>query len=522
MAASEARSDEANRSRAGTAGPNPNWALLAAVLGSSMIFTDGTAVNVALPVLQRDLQASAASVQWVVEGYALFLSALLLIGGSLGDVFGRRRTYGLGIAIFTLASIACAAAPNIELLIAARCLQGVGGALATPGSLALISASFSGAARGRAIGTWSAFSIIVSAAGPVLGGWLVQTFSWRWIFTLNLLPAAIVLIILALRVAESRDPSASRRVDIPGAALATAGLGALIFGLIRLEGTAHDAFGVACAGGGMLLLLAFVTVERRAPAPMLQLALFSSRPFSIANVYTLLLYAALGGSLYFVPFDLIDVQGYKPAAAGAALLPTTFILFALSRYAGGLVDRLGPRPLLAWGALSAAAGFAMFATAGVGRPYWLAILPATLLLGLGAAGFVAPLTTLVMGAVPVTHAGVASGINNAASRVAGLFAIALLGVVQTIVVANAVERGLARAPVTAATRAIVERQRDRIVSGAAAQGIADPLQRAFVQRTIRTAYARGFAVVMLGAALLAVLAACLAFDPSLRKNKLRP
>jgi EmrB/QacA subfamily drug resistance transporter len=298
--------------RAATAappGPNPNWALVAAILGTSIIFTDGTAVNVALPVLQRDFQASSAAVQWVVESYALFLSALILIGGSLGDSFGRRLIYGCGIALFTLASMGCAVAPNIGVLIAARSLQGVGGALATPGSLALISAAFSGAARGRAIGTWSAFSVFVSAAGPVLGGWLVQAFSWRWIFTLNLPLAAGVLAILVWRVAESRDPNAGRRVDVRGAALATAGLGALVFGLIGLQGSGRDALGYACVAAGAILLAVFVRLERRVAAPMLDLTVFASRPFTIANIYTFLLYAALGAAFYFIPFDLIDVAG---------------------------------------------------------------------------------------------------------------------------------------------------------------------------------------------------------------------
>lgn len=503
--------------------PNPTWALLAAILGTSLIFTDGTAVNVALPVLQRDLQASAATVQWVVEGYALFLSALILIGGSLGDIFGRRFVYGWGIAVFMLASVGCAAAPNINLLVVARCLQGAGGALATPGSLALISASFQGAARGRAIGTWSAFSVIVSALGPVLGGWLVQTFSWRWIFILNVPLAALVIALLVFRVAESRDPDAVRRIDGWGAGLATVGLGAVVFGLIRLQGRGTDALGYAVAAAGIVLLAGFVAVERRVPAPMLQLALFRSRPFSLANLYTLALYAALGAAFYFIPFDLIDVQGYTPAQAGAALLPLTLIMFALSRFAGGLVDRLGPRPLLAGGALLAAAGFCAFAAAGIGRPYWVAIFPATLLLGFGATAFVAPLTTLVMGAVPATHAGVASGINNAVSRIAGLIAIALFGILMTAVVGGSVERGLAQGPpLAAATRSIVDAQRGLIVSGATPAGIASAADRARVAGLIHAAFARGFAIVMLACALLSLAAVALGLDSSLRRPPPEP
>lgn len=480
-----------------------------------MIFNDGTAVNVALPVLGRELGGGSAGVQWVVEGYSLFLSALILIGGSLGDIFGRRLIFGIGIALFTLASIVCAAAQNIEMLVVARCLQGVGGALATPGSLALISASFTGAARGRAIGTWSAVSVIISAAGPVLGGWLVQAASWRWIFLINVPIAAIVVAVLIWRVDESHDPGAARHVDVPGAALATAGLGALVFGLIRLQSAYFDPAGLGCIATGAILLAAFVAVEQRVRAPMIQLSLFASRPFTVANLYTFLLYAALGGSLYFVPFDLIDVQGYAPAAAGAALLPMTLIMFVLSRYSGGLVARIGPRWPLAGGAILAAAAFVAFAFAGVGRSYWGSIFPATLLLGFGATAFVAPLTTLVMGAVEATHAGVASGINNAVSRTAGLIAIAVLGIALAGTFDASLARDLARAPVSPATRATVAGQLTQIVSGSALVGIADPAQRAPVERAIRIAYARGFSVVMLASAGLAVLAALLALDSSL-------
>jgi EmrB/QacA subfamily drug resistance transporter len=497
---------------------NSNWALLAAVLGTSMIFADSTAVNVALPIVQRDLHATAAAVQWVVEGYTLLLSSLMLIGGSLGDIFGRRLIFGCGIALFSAASLGCALAPDINMLIAARCLQGAGGALATPGSLALLSANFSGAARGRAIGTWSASSVIVSAVGPVLGGWLAQALSWRWIFTINIPLAAVVLTVLALRVAESRDPGAPRQLDVRGAALATAGLGALVFGLIRLQGSGRDVAGWLCVVAGALLLVLFIAVERRVGAPMLQLALFASRPMRVITLYTFLLYAALGGSFYFVPFDLINVQGYSPTAAGAALLPMTLIMFALSRYSGGLVARLGARPLLAGGALLAAAGFALFAAAGSGRSYWLAIFPATVLLGSGATAFVAPLTTLVMDAVPAAHAGIASGINNAVARVAGLMAIAVFGIATANVTERSIERAISQGPPLAAqTRAIIATRSDVIAAGAVPPGISAPADRARVARLTQAAFARGFSVAMLLSALLAAAAAALALDRSLTK-----
>jgi EmrB/QacA subfamily drug resistance transporter len=407
--------------------PAPVWALAAAVVGSGMSFIDGTAVNVALPVLQRDLGASAESVAWIVEGYTLFLSALMLIGGSLGDRFGRRRVFAIGIALFALASAACGLATNVDTLIVARCIQGIGGALATPGSLALIAASYEGAARGRAIGTWSGASAVLSALGPVLGGALVQAGSWRYVFLINVPLAALVLVVLAFRVRESRDPSAVEEIDVAGALLVTLGLGALVYGLIRLQ-SGVDSGGVAAAFAGTCALVAFVVVERRSTYPMVSLALFGSRTFTVANLYTFLLYATLGGGLYFIPFDLIDARGYAPAVAGAALLPFVAIVFPLSRFSGGLVARIGPRIPLALGGALVGAAFVVFALAPREASYWTSFFPGAVLLGLGGAAFVAPLTTTVMSAVESSHAGVASGINNAVSRTAGLVAIAGLGI----------------------------------------------------------------------------------------------
>lgn len=482
-----------------------------------MSFIDGTAVNVALPVLQRDLQASAASVQWVVEGYSLFLAALILIGGSLGDLFGRRLVFGGGIALFALASLACAVAPNVDVLIGARCVQGAGGALAMPGSLALVSASYPAAERGRAIGTWSGFSAITSAIGPVLGGALVQWGSWRLIFLINVPLAAAVLAVLYFGVDESRDPSASRSVDVVGASLATFGLGSLVYGLIRLQAGSLEASGVTAVLFGLALLAAFVVVERREAHPMVRLDLFGSRCFSLANAYTFLLYAALGGSLYFIPFDLIDVQGYPPSLAGAALLPMVLIVFALSRFSGGLVVRIGARVPLVLGASLAALGFGIFAAAGIGHSYWLTFFPASLALGLGAACFAAPLTTTVMGAVDASHAGVASGINNAVARTAGLVAIAALGIGLAHVFSGSLARELARERSSPAVRAAVARDRAEIVAGQVPADIGNAGERASVGHAIRQAYARGFAVAMLASGLLALLAALLALDRSFRR-----
>ena len=485
-----------------------------------MSFIDGTAVNVALPVLQKDLGADNASVQWVVEGYSLFLSSLILIGGSLGDTFGRRAMFGLGIAIFATASIVCGFAPNIDVLVIGRCLQGVGGALATPGSLALISAAYTGIDRGRAIGTWSGASALTGALGPVVGGVLVQFVSWRAVFFLNIPIAVAVLAILAMRVDESRDETAWRRPDVVGATLATLGLGGVVYGLIAIQSpgahTSLSAFGAIAFG--IAALVAFVVVQSREAHPMMRLDLFASRTFSAANAYTFILYAALGGSLYFVPFDLIDVQGYPPAFAGAALLPMIAILATTSRLSGGLVARVGARVPLTIGAAFAAGGFAIFSFAGVGHPYWMTFLPGAIVLGTGITLMVAPLTTIVMDAVDTSHAGIASGINNAVSRTSGLIAIAALGVVISTTFTASVARESQRSPLSTSAKTAMVRESAILLTGRLPQSVRGDREVSAARAVVRSAYADGFHITMLASALLALLAAAIGMDRSFRRD----
>jgi len=496
----------------------PTWALVAAIVGSSMSFIDGTAVNVALPILQRDLHASAAAAQWVVEAFALTLSALLLVGGSLGDLAGRKRIFGLGIALFALASVVCALAPSVEWLVGGRALQGIGGALATPASLALISANFTGEARGRAIGTWSGASAMAAALGPVLGGALVQWGSWRWVFVINVPLALVVLAVLARGVDESRDEGAARQVDVGGAALATLGLGALVYGLIALQGGALDLPAFAAIVCGVAALVAFAIVEARSAAPMMPLTFFRSRRFALANAYTFFLYAALGGSLFFVPFDLINVQHYPPSLAGAALLPMIAIMFMFSRASGALVARIGARVPLVVGASLAALGFYIFAQAGVGASYWSTFFVGSVVLGCGGAFFVAPLTTTVMDALAPAHAGIASAVNNAVSRTAGLLAIAALGIALAGGFTGTFERRLAGTRLSATATSVLAHERAAIVAGHVPVGLVDTRERAVVADAIARAYADGFRLAMLVSMLLALVAVPIALDGSFRRQ----
>lgn len=480
----------------------PRWALLVAILGSTMAFVDGTVVNVALPVMQQSLHGTVTQMEWIVEAYSVLLASLVLVGGALGDQLGRKRVFTTGVVVFAVASMACGLAPTATLLVAARSVQGVGAALLVPGSLSLISAAYNQQTRGAAIGTWSSTSAVTSAIGPVLGGWLISHASWRWLFFINLPIGVLTVWLAATRVEETRDESAAKRVDVVGAALAIVGLGLLVVGMLEAPhlGGIRDGRVIALLGAGAAVLALFVVVEARSRAPMVPLALFRSRTFSAANALTLLLYAALGGALFFVPFNLIQVQRYSPAEAGAALLPMVLCISVMSPWTGKWAARRGPKVPLVLGPLLAAVGFVLLGRPTVGGPYWTTFFPGIAMLGLGMGITVAPLTTAVMGAVSEHHTGAASGVNNAVARAAGVLAIASLGVVLTSRFDSVLETSLAALPLDAEVRARIAEHRSEL-AGIDLSGMADaPLLR----RALDDAFVAGFRTLMdVGAALAA-------------------
>jgi EmrB/QacA subfamily drug resistance transporter len=482
------------------------WILAATILGSSMAFIDSTVVNVALPALQSTFHATVVDVQWVVEAYGLLLAALILVGGSLGDLVGRRRTFLVGVAIFAAASAWCGFASDIHQLIVARSIQGVGAALLVPGSLAIISTSFDQKSRGQAIGTWSGFTAITAAIGPVLGGWLIEHASWRWVFFINLPVATAVIIISLLYIPESRSATAGR-LDWAGAILATVGLSGLVYGFIESVSLGWKnplVFGSLLVGAGCSI--AVVQVEARIAVPMLRLALFKSRSFSSANLLTLFLYAAIGIFFFLFPLDLIQVQKYTTTATGAAMLPLILLMFFLSRWSGGLVARYGPRGPLILGPLIVAFGFSLFAVPSIGGGYWKAFFPAIIILGFGMAVTIAPLTTVVMNSVNEDHVGAASGINNAVARVAGVLAIAVLGIAMMKAFGYRLDHDLTHFTLPAGVLQELHANEIKLAGLRVPTGL-NPAMNAAITAAIGEAFIFGFRIVMIICACLSLASA---------------
>lgn len=400
------------------------WVLTASILGSALAGIDATVVNVALPAVGESFDASFTALQWVVTSYALTLAAFILLGGVLGDRFGRRRVFVVGVVWFAVASLLCGLAPTVELLVAARALQGVGGALLTPGSLALLQATFAGEDRGRAIGAWSGLGGVATAAGPFLGGWLVDVASWRWVFLINLPLAAAVVWLSGRHVPESRDPSATGRVDIAGALLGAAALAGLTYALIS---TGEGGVGVqtlVAAAVGLVAAAAFVVVERRVASPMLPLDAFRDAQFSAANAVTFVVYGGFGAIFFLLVVQLQVVSGFSALVAGTAMLPVTVLMLLFSARSGALAARIGPRLQMALGPVVCAVGVLLMLRIGEGAAYVVDVLPAVLVFGVGLTIMVSPLTATALAAAPVEHAGLASGVNNAVARTAGLAAVA--------------------------------------------------------------------------------------------------
>ncbi|WNM29105.1 MFS transporter [Streptomyces sp. Li-HN-5-11] len=406
------------------ASPQGRWILLTTVLGSSMALLDSTVVNVALPRIGHDLNASLTALQWTVNAYMVTLAGLILLGGSLGDRYGRRRIFVIGVVWFAAASLLCGLAPTPGVLIAARALQGIGGALLTPGSLALIQASFRPDDRGRAVGLWSGFGGVGAAVGPFLGGWLVAGPGWRWVFLLNV-PLALLCAPIAVRhVPESADERAHGRFDVLGAVLGALGLALVTYALIEARGGSLAVALTAVAG--LLCAVAFVHVEKHRPDPMMPLGIFASRQFTAVNLVTLCVYAAFGGFFFLTALQLQVVAGYSPLQAGTSLLPTTALMLLFSARSGALAERIGPRVPLTVGPLLCAVAMLLMLRVGKDADYLTDVLPALLVMGTGMVTLVAPLTATVLASVDTSRAGLASGINNAAARAAGLIAVAAL------------------------------------------------------------------------------------------------
>lgn len=498
--------------------------MFVAVLGTGMVYLDQTAVNVALPKIQVALQASIGGLQWIVDIYILTLATLLLIGGSLGDRFGRVRILLIGMVVFVIASIACGAAQSLWFLVAARAVQGIGGALLVPAGLALINATARPERRGQLIGNWAMFASMVVAVGPLLGGWLVDYVSWRAVFYINV-PIGIAGCFVALRyVPESRNEAAVKSLDWPGTLAMMLGLGTLLFGLIEGQ---HYGWSSPIIIGALLAgvagIVGFVVIEARSAAPMIPLHLFGNANFSGINLATLIQWMALTGVLFFLTLNLQQIQGYSAFAAGLAFLPISALIILLSNPAGKLTDRIGPRPLLVIGSLIIGSSFVLFAQAGIEASYWPVLFPATLLFGLGMGLIITPLTTVAMGALPNQHSGLASGVNNTASRLAFMLGIAIMGTIMAIRFEPALARHTARLPLEPSARAQLLAEARNLGATTPPANLSAQLEQA-TQQAIRLAFVDSFRLVMyvcaaITLASLGVILAFIRFQPANHQNQ---
>lgn len=483
------------------------WVLLAAILGSSMSSVDSTVVYVALPVLQEELGATVVQAQWIVEAYVLLQAALILVGGSLGDRFGRRRVFAIGLSLFVLASALCGLAADASQLIGARALQALGGALLAPSSLAIITAFFDEKNRGKAIGAWSGAIALAAAIGPLLGGWLIGAFSWRWAFYINVPIGLVTLAILFWRVPESRDEEVGGKLDWIGAGLATLGLGGITFGLIESSNYGLGSpIVLSSIAIGILSSVAFVWSQNRLPHPLMPLSLFRSSNFSGANLITLLLYGAFAVTLFFMPFNLIQIQGYSPLEAGASLFPISVILGAFSGWAGGLVSKYGAKLPLIVGPLIVAAAFLFITQIGIGGSYWLTIFPAVVIMAIGLTIVFAPLSTTVMSSAPMRLSGTASGINNALISTANVLFVSLLGVVALHSFSAAVDRRIQ--PLDLPPLAVEQIDAETVrLADATAPASLNSSQQAAVNNIFDLAFVDAFRVLMVFCAGLSVASA---------------
>jgi len=486
------------------------WVLLVAILGSSMAFIDSTAVNTVLPVLQRELNATITQTQWIIEGYALFISSLILFGGALGDKYGRRRIFIIGVFLFTGSSVWCALAPGIHQLITARLFQGIGGALLVPGSLAIINVSFDNSSRGRAIGIWSAFTAATTGIGPILGGWLAENVSWRWIFVINVPLSIIVLLLLLLRVPDDRV-TGYLKLDVAGAVMVSGGLGSMVFGLIESSNMGFSSpFVISTILFGMVLLASFVYYEDRIEQPLLPLGIFRSRTFTGANIVSFLFWAAWNAVIFFIPFCLIQIHGFSATSLALGFLPAILVLFVAAPLTGQLINRIGVRVPLVVGTCIISVSYILFIIPGVESQYFYDWFTPIIFMGLGIGITISPMMSAVMGSVEKRYSGLVSGINNSVGRVAGLVAIAILGIVAIHIFNFELDNHLSGLNLDARTLGFIEHEKIKL-AGAKVPEWLSPEMAQTIRHYIDVSFLKSFRIVMSLCAFLTLLSAVFTF-----------